>query len=306
MAATTADRTVTDRPVTPWRHGRLDGRSSRPTLLFGRTWEDPAVEDALFPPGGRVLCIASAGDTARSLAAGGRSVVAVDINPAQLDEVRRRLAGHPPRSGSADRRIALARAALAPLGWRSDRLAWFCALDDAEAQVGEWQRLCSPAVRTAVRAGLSRHGLRLAYGADFARLAPPRFGDLVLDRIRAGVATGANRDNPWLALLLTGTWTRPDPEPGTGAGPIELCGGDVADVLADLTARSLDGISLSNVLDGPGPAYAARLLAAARRAARPGAPIIVRTLLPTTDAAARRRAGADRSLLWGGITVHRA
>ncbi len=296
--------TRTDRITTPWDTGRFDGRSGPPRLLFGRTFEDPAIELGLFAPGGTVLCIASAGDTARALAAARHDVIAVDINPAQIDEVRRRLEGRAPRAGAADRLLALGRGALRPLGWRRARLDRFCQLDDPRTQAIEWARLTSPLVRVAVRAAVSPGVLRLAYGESFARLVPPRFGDALVDRVGRHVAISSNRDNPWLALLLTGVWSTPDPV--DGADRIELRDGDVAQILEALPANSLDGISVSNVLDGPGSAYADRLLAAARRAGRPDAPIIVRSFLEPSDPSAVRLASRDRSLLWGGITVHRA
>ncbi|MCZ0990969.1 hypothetical protein O1M54_45075 [Streptomyces diastatochromogenes] len=57
---------------TPWARGRLLGGFGGPGLLFGRMYEDWGVELAVFPPpGARVLCIASAGDTAAALAAAG-------------------------------------------------------------------------------------------------------------------------------------------------------------------------------------------------------------------------------------------
>jgi S-adenosylmethionine:diacylglycerol 3-amino-3-carboxypropyl transferase len=54
---------------TPWRDAGL---------MFGRMFEDWSVEARLFPPGGRVFCIASAGCTAIALAARGHDVTAVD------------------------------------------------------------------------------------------------------------------------------------------------------------------------------------------------------------------------------------
>jgi hypothetical protein len=294
---------LADPGTTPWDAGRFDGRSGPPRLLFGRMYEDPAIEDALFPPSGRVLCIASAGDTARALAASGRTVLAVDINPAQVEEVARRLAGRPSRVGSADQLLAVGRAALRPLGWGPERLERFCTLDDPREQALEWRRLTSALVRAAVRAALSPRVLRVVYGPAFARVAPLRFGEQLLDRIGTRIARAPNCDNPWLSQLLTGTWTRPDPAQGTDG--VELRCGDVAMVLEELPAHSIDGISLSNVLDGPGAAYAERLLAAARRVARPGAAVIVRSFLPSPEPDAWRLADRDRSLLWGGITVHR-
>lgn len=294
---------LVDPDVTPWATGR-GRRSAGPThLRFGRTFEDPSVEDALFPPDGRVLCIASSGDAPRALASTGRTVLAVDLNPFQLDEVRRRLAGCSPRSGRAERALALGRLALAPLGWHPARLRRFCQLDDPDEQARAWRELASPAVRRAFRVGLAPGSIAALLGRPFARLVPADFGDRLLGRIGARVRVAPNRSNPWLALLLTGTWDRPDPPP---AGSIELRLGDVATVLEEVPARSLDGISLSNVLDGPGPGYRHRLLRAADRAGRPGAPIVVRSFLDGMDPVASRRAVADHSLLWGSIAVHRA
>lgn len=287
--------------TTPWATGRFDQRGGRPRLLFGRTFEDPSIEQSLFPDRGTVLCITSAGDTARALASPARKVIAVDINAAQVTEVQRRLSGHVPRSGSADRLLALGRAALLPVGWTPARLRAFCQLADAAEQTRQWAALASPRVRAVLGALLSRRLLRVAYGPDFAGLLPGRFGDVVLDRIGARVAQAPNRDNPWLAQLLTGHW--PAVDRVVDPALIDLRTGDVAEVLERLAPGSLAGISLSNVLDGPGSAYADRLLGAATRAARPGAPIVVRSFLDTGDREARRLAARDRSLLWGAITV---
>ncbi|WP_354644728.1 DUF3419 family protein [Kitasatospora camelliae] len=98
-------RTGAHRTGTPWSEGRLlAGPAGRPRILFGRMYEDPAVELAAFPPGSRVLCIASAGDTAAALAAAGHEVTALDLNPAQLAYARARLeGGAPARTGTAER-----------------------------------------------------------------------------------------------------------------------------------------------------------------------------------------------------------
>src|SRR5205807_2090348 len=88
--------------TTPWERGRLDARRGKPRLLFGRMYEDSDVEAEVLPATGRVFCIASAGSTSMALAARGLAVTAVDINPAQVDYVRARLAGgfarHPSRT----------------------------------------------------------------------------------------------------------------------------------------------------------------------------------------------------------------
>src|SRR5687767_14536666 len=94
---------------TAWDQGRFDRRGGPRNILFGSMYEDPTVEAEAFPPGGRVLAIASAGCTARSLAARGHDVVAVDINPIQLAYARRRLAGQPAEVGTAERVMAALR-----------------------------------------------------------------------------------------------------------------------------------------------------------------------------------------------------
>ncbi|MEU2627920.1 DUF3419 family protein, partial [Kitasatospora sp. NPDC007106] len=99
---------------TPWQDGRLTaGPAGRPRVLFGRMYEDPAVELSVFPPpGARVLCIASAGDTAAALAAAGYEVTAIDLNPVQLAYARARLEGGAPAlTGTAERLTGLGRAA---------------------------------------------------------------------------------------------------------------------------------------------------------------------------------------------------
>ncbi|HXJ82209.1 MAG TPA: DUF3419 family protein, partial [Candidatus Methylomirabilis sp.] len=73
-----------------WRKGRLDDREGPTEILFGRMYEDSAIELGAFRPGARVFCIASAGCTAIALSQR-HEVIAVDINPAQIAYTRRRL-----------------------------------------------------------------------------------------------------------------------------------------------------------------------------------------------------------------------
>ena len=49
--------------ATAWKAGRFDARVGPKQILFGRMYEDAAIERAAFRPGGRVFCIASAGCT---------------------------------------------------------------------------------------------------------------------------------------------------------------------------------------------------------------------------------------------------
>src|SRR5262252_7862567 len=60
---------------------------ARPLVRYANCWEDAAVVSAGLAPleGARCLSIASAGDNALNLLAGGAAeVLAVDLNPAQL------------------------------------------------------------------------------------------------------------------------------------------------------------------------------------------------------------------------------
>jgi S-adenosylmethionine:diacylglycerol 3-amino-3-carboxypropyl transferase len=85
-------------PETPWQSGRFAGRPGPGKLLFGRVFEDSAIEATAFPAGSRVVCIASAGCTAIELSTT-RTVTAVDINPVQLAYAQRRAAGAPAEPG---------------------------------------------------------------------------------------------------------------------------------------------------------------------------------------------------------------
>jgi S-adenosylmethionine-diacylglycerol 3-amino-3-carboxypropyl transferase len=65
---------------------RIDTRARFDLIRYANSWEDADVLcDALRPaPGKRILAIASAGDNAFALLAGGAEVVAVDLSAAQL------------------------------------------------------------------------------------------------------------------------------------------------------------------------------------------------------------------------------
>src|SRR5690242_10087912 len=82
-----------DAAATPWRSGAF--RGTRPRLMFGRMYEDSAIELTVFPPRSRTFCIASAGCTALALAAAGHDVTALDINARQIDYAKARAAGGP-------------------------------------------------------------------------------------------------------------------------------------------------------------------------------------------------------------------
>jgi S-adenosylmethionine:diacylglycerol 3-amino-3-carboxypropyl transferase len=250
-------------------------------------FEDARIELAVFAPGSRVFCIASAGCTAFALAGHGFDVTAVDVDAAQVAYVRSRLAGAGARRGVVDRALA----AFAGLGPRAE-VHRFCALDDPEEQVAIWDdRLDSTRFRVAFAAAL-------AVPARAARL-PARLDRLVRGRLRRSFARHPNRDNPYLRGLLLGELP---PPPGRGLElRVELA--DAAAFLERCTAESFDGFALSNLLDVAPRGYAARLEAAVAHAAAPGARVVLRTLAEPENAAEAERAAADRAPIWGAIRV---
>lgn len=292
----------------PWRRGRLDGRAGPPQLLFGRMHEDWRIEEAAFPPGSRVFCIASSGCTALALAARGHRVTAVDVNPVQIEYARARLAGAPVRDGVAERWMARLRRGLPLLGLRERDLRAFLRLADPAEQARVWrERLATRRFGAALRCALHPAALRLTHGARFVQALPPRFDRIVRGRLERTWARHPNRDNPYAWRLLLGE----DPpatesEPAVLApilAPVELACADAAEYLESCPPASFDGFSLSNVLDAAPPAYRERLLAAVRRAAAPGAVLVLRSFWEPSDPAAAEWAARDRSLLWGGIEV---
>ncbi len=286
---------------TAWERGRLDARRGPRELLFGSMHEDVAIELGAFGPGGRVFCIASAGCTAMALSRR-FDVVAADINPVQIAYVEERLAGAPARRGEAERLMALARVFAPLVGWSRARVAEFLALSDPEAQVAFWRRrLDTRRFRAGVDVLLSRRVLPLLYDAAFLVGLPARFGAVLRARLERGFARHANRDNPYARGLLLGALPEsPRPAP---ARPIELVCADAADFLERERAGSFEGFTLSNILDGATEAYRARLRAAVRRAAAPGAVAVLRSFGEPCGAARPNRAAEDRAMLWGVVDV---
>jgi S-adenosylmethionine:diacylglycerol 3-amino-3-carboxypropyl transferase len=263
-------------------------------------YEDPAIELAAFRPGGRVCCIASAGCTAMALAPHHR-VVAVDINPDQLAYAARRLAGAPAIRGTAERVMDVGRALAPAVGWSRARVARFLALDDPAAQVAYWHdHLATRRLRAILDALLSRPVLRAAYASTLLAGLPPHLGRTMRARLVRGFARHPNRTNPYARALLLGDLAADAPPPE--ARGVELVHADLAAYLEGVPAASFDAFTLSNILDGAAPAYAARLSAAVRRAAAPGAVVVRRSFGEPVDTAANRAAD-DRALLWGVVDV---
>ncbi|HLK11069.1 MAG TPA: DUF3419 domain-containing protein [Candidatus Binatia bacterium] len=290
--------------ATAWRTGRFDARRGPSTVLFGRMYEDAAIECGAFSPGGRVFCIASAGCTAMALAPA-HEVVATDVNPAQLAYAARRISGAPAERGTAERVLAAGRA-LAPLvGWSRRHLRAFLALDDVAAQHAFWRtRLDTRRFRLVLAVLLCPAVLRAMYAAPLVRVLPPRFGAVLRARLTRGFARHPNRDNPYARALLLGTL--PDGPPAGAARAIRLVHADAARWLEQAPAAAFAGFALSNVLDGADDAYRERLFAAVRRAAQPDAVVVLRSFREPPAHSTTNRAADDRSLLWGVVDVRPA
>ncbi len=275
----------------------------RQTVVFGRMYEDAAIEGRVLPMG-RVLCIASAGDTAFQLAETGRDVVAVDLNAAQVHYVRARLDGAPAEPGSVERMLGRARRLLALTAWRRPDLARFCALTDPAQQQRQWcLDFDTPTFRAVLGVSLSPLSVKAAGFAAFTRGVGARFDTLMRERLLEGLGRHVNRDNPYLRALLLGELGS---VPGAAArSRVEVTCTDVAEFLESSPAGSFDGFALSNVLDGANAEYCARLAAAVRHASAPGAVAVWRTFRPGQTKSEREWAARDRSMLWGGLRVTR-
>ena len=303
------------RADTPWRAGRLDARGGARAILFGRVYEDSSIESAAFRPGGRVFCIASAGCTALALCRE-REVVACDINPAQIAYVRRRIAGGPSELGKVDKLLSGLRRLMPLIGWSAARIARFLDMQDPELQLVFWREVLDGwRFRRGLGLLLAPLALRAVY--DPARLAslPTHFERVLRARMQRCFARHPNRTNPYAHLLLRGMLD-PAGAPAVTraeAGGIQLVTGDAATYLESCPCGSFDGFSLSNILDGAGAAYAARLSSAVRHAASADA-IAIRRSFGEPDGEPdgahlggdTNQAERDRSMLWGLVDVRPA
>ncbi|MFD7874900.1 hypothetical protein ACFV5G_12470 [Streptomyces sp. NPDC059766] len=268
-------------------------------------YEDCGIELGVLPStGARVLCIASAGDTAAALQHAGHDVTAVDVNPVQLAYARGRLAGGATAEGSAETLMRLGRGTAGALlpAWRGPALRAFLALDDPAEQARRWRTaLDGPGLGLLMRLALRPGGaLAVALRPSFAHVVPARFDEVLRRRLGRTVARHPNTRNPWIWRLFAGV----EP-PGTQplfAPDVRLVHADVLDVLEQAPRAGYDAVTLSNVLDGPGPAFASRLRAAVRRAVRPGGIVVLRSFGEPT-ATGPGWAAQDRSALWGVVRV---
>jgi S-adenosylmethionine:diacylglycerol 3-amino-3-carboxypropyl transferase len=276
---------------------RREGR-----LVFGSVNEDAAIEAAVLPGQGRLLVIASGGDVAMRLAAGGAEVTAVDSNPVQIDYVRERLRGAPARLGKIERMQQLSRYGLTLAGLRSGELIRFCAMDDPAEQLRVWrERFDTRRLRAILAVLASRTSTRAAGSEAYSSRAPMRFDVLLRTRFERGITHHPNRHNPFVRRLLLGDFD--DPIPPFDPRRVKLVCADVAAHLEEVPAGTYDGISLSNVLDAAGPVYTARLKAAVRHATTPGAVVVSRSFAESDNPDETQWASRDRSMLWGSLKV---
>lgn len=288
---------------TPWEAGRLDTSKGRQRLLFGQMYEDAEIERAAFEGKGRLFCIASAGATAHELAEQ-HEVVACDINPVQLAYAERRATGASAMIGDAERAMNFARRLMPLIGWRRETVRAFLAFSDLSEQMTFWrEHLDTPRFRTGLDVLLSRTLLRTLYAPQFLSFMPPRFGTIFRERLERGLSTHANAANPYARVLLLG-------ESGEDRPPIarklQFVLGDAAAFLESCPARSFDGFTLSNILDGTELWYQSRLARAVRRAATDDAVVVLRSFAEPSAELRNNHAERDRAMLWGVVDVRPA
>ena len=290
--------------VTIWERGRLDARVGPRQVLFGRMYEDTSIELEAFRTGSRVLCIASAGCTAMKLAPR-HDVVAVDINPVQLEYAARRIDGDEGFRGRAERIMDFMRF-FAPLaGWWPSRVRRFVELEEPAEQTSYWNReLNTWRFRAALDGLFSIAALRSVYAPKFLDFLPPRLGKVMRSRMERCFGRHPNRTNPYARSLLLGELSTDAPP--AEAKRIQLVHADAAAYLESQPAGSFDGFTLSNILDGVDDAYRQRLFAAVKRAAAQEAVTVLRSFGETDAESPFNRAADDRSMLWGTVLVRPA
>jgi S-adenosylmethionine:diacylglycerol 3-amino-3-carboxypropyl transferase len=272
-------------------------------------YEDCSLEQRVFDGDGPVFCIASAGCTALALS-GERQVVACDINPAQIEYVRRRLAHGARELGSAERILSFMRR-LAPLaGWSHTKLSNFLTQETPEAQVAFWRaHLDTWRFRSGLSLLLSPLWLRGAYSSALLSSLPPRFDRVLRRRLERCFARHPNRTNPYAWALLTGSVPedalKPVPVLPEARSRLELVVNDAAEYLEQCPPARFAGFSLSNILDGAPADYRRRLFSAVRRAALPGARVVIRSFAEPPQGVASNLAAEDRSMLWGLVDVRK-
>lgn len=288
---------------TAWAAGRLGAKSGSQRLLFGRMYEDVAIEKAAFSGKGRVFCIASAGDTAFALAQE-HDVVACDINAVQLAYAKVRGKGGRRQVGDGDRAMAAMRRLMPLIGWRRSRLERFLAMRSVAAQMAFWrEHLDTWHFRTGLDLLLSRAVLERVYSRPLLEVLEPKFGAVLRARMERTFLLFANAENAYARALLLGEEREPPIEAACGRR-VRWQYGDAATVLEGYAPGSFGGFTLSNILDGATAEYRERLVRAVRRAAAPDAVVVIRSFGRASGwPGGENRVLEDRSILWGEVRV---
>jgi S-adenosylmethionine:diacylglycerol 3-amino-3-carboxypropyl transferase len=310
---------------TPWLTGRLGRFGTGQRLLFGATYEDPQIEIAKFDGCQTIVCIAGAGDLARSLAAAGFSVTALDLNQKQIDYAIARSNGGEFRRGSAERIMALGRLLLRGAGWSTSRMNALAKSATTNEQVAIWHSLTSGVSGLVLRVLLSPARLAAAFRPEFVSLVGVGFASRLIETLTVAMANVPNCDNPFAQLLFLG---RPAPLSEGKANKVNprfVCA-DILSFLSSLSPGSLDAAAMSNIGDGAPESFRVELDRELRRALKPGAPVTVRTMgnvdslssmvqlgtlganrlgpgSPSRSTQAKQLAATDRSLMWSGLEV---
>jgi S-adenosylmethionine:diacylglycerol 3-amino-3-carboxypropyl transferase len=145
--------------------------------------------------------------------------------------------------------------------------------------------------------------LRSVYAPRFLDFLPSHLGRILRGRMERCFARHPNAGNSYARALLLGD--APD-DAGTAAANVLLRQADAASFLESEPAGSFDGFTLSNILDGADAHYRQRLFAAVRRAATPGAAVVLRSFAEPEAPLATNHAAGDRSMLWGIVDVRPA
>jgi S-adenosylmethionine:diacylglycerol 3-amino-3-carboxypropyl transferase len=232
-------------------------------------------------------------------------VVAVDINPDQLAYAERRIAGMPAMRGAAERVMAFGRTFAPLVGWPPGRVRTFLDLEDPGEQLAFWkEKLDTLRFRFACDAMFSMTALGAVFASSFLTFLPPRLGAVLRARMERCISRHANRTNPYARALFMGELAN-EPPPRE-ARVIQLVQADAAEWLEHQPPESFDGFTLSNILDGADGDYSLRLLAAVKRAAKPGATVVLRSFRERPPELASNHAIEDRSMLWGVVDVRPA
>lgn len=288
--------------ITPWQAGPF--RQQTHELLFGAMHEDSAIELESFAPFSRVFCIASAGCTARALAAVRHEVTAVDINPQQILYAHARAAGAPMREGAIERLLSRARTLFPVLGWTETRRRQFLSMRDPADQIRYWQQtLDTKRWRISVDTVLSPGLIGLVYAGSLVASLPRNFGSIVRARLQRTWRNHPNNSNPHARRFFLGE-CEPITEPPTPA--IRFACADAAAYLEGCKPASFDGFTLSNITDGAPSSYVERLFRGVKRAGTPGAVVVTRSFAEPAPAMNNNLAARDRSMFWGTVLVTKA